>query len=174
MKIKNAFYILSVLGISAFVFCIFSYSMGYNIVATNYNLTVFVSKISPQGWGFFANSPRKDPYIHVYAIDKDGTPHDIMPVNSALVNIGGLHKRSRMVNFELNSIIRQADTAAWKPFDGTFTRDTSQYRNVSNNRLHFFKEGRYAIVTKKIRGYLLRDVPDKNNKKVLYVNCTEK
>lgn len=174
MKIKNAYYMLSIMVVSAAVFCIFSYSMGYNIVSTNYNLTVLVSKISPQGWGFFANSPRKDPYLRVYALAHDGTMRDIMPVNSDISNFGGLNKRSRMVNFELNSILKQTDTSAWKPFNGRYSTAAEDYIKVNNKHLHYFHEGRYAIVTTKIRGYLLRDVPDKKNKKVLYVNCTEK
>lgn len=153
-----------------FAFGIFCHSFGYNIVATNHDTSVFFNKISPQGWGFFADNPRSDLYFHLYSYE-GGALHDILPLNSDYKNIGGLQKNSRMINYECGQILLRIKPEDWHPF---MKNGTPSFIDVDNSGLQYLKTGKFAIVKRKIPAYLWRNLTIKNNQEVVYVNCIKK
>lgn len=170
---KSLYYKLTILVAGALVFCIFSYSFGYNIITNSYSMTVLSNKLSPQGWGFFADNPRKDIYHHIYKLN-GATFEDVMPVNAHYENLGGLRKTSRMVNFESSLIIKQVDSSKWQKYNGAILPSRAEFVEINNEELHFLKEGKFAIVKTNIPPYLWRNLNNQNNSEIVYVNCSKK
>lgn len=170
---KKIFYIISTTGIIFCVFYIFSYSIGYNLFSTNYYSTVLIRKISPQGWGFFAESPRNDAHISLYEILPDGEVIDIMPVNSHYRNLFGLSKKTRMISYESGLILKRCTSEKWTDFNGRFK--VTRPVKMNTNPMHYFKSGTYAIVKKTVSPYVWRNLPkNKIKREIIYVECHNK
>lgn len=171
---RKFYYVISSVAVTICFLYVFTYSFGYNVIATNYKATVFFSKIIPQGWGFFAKNPREDLYLNIYSLS-DKKILDVMPVASHYTNFGGLSKKTQMISFESSLILSQIDSTAWKPWNGQFSTLESDYVIICDTNLHYLVEGDYAFIRKGVTPYLWRNL--KNNKikkEIVYVRCIKK
>jgi antimicrobial peptide system SdpA family protein len=169
------YFLLSVIFLTfvVFVFFIFKNSLGYNIQSSSYQKIIFLSKISPQGWGFFTKTPR-DPNVHIFVVRDGKISKRILYQNFTSNNLLGFTRKNRMIAFEISQILMRSKNIQWQ----NYTKNISDLPivKVFDNDLYYLRDNDFLLVKEEIPPYLWRNKiqnPDKL-KKMLYVKCYTK
>ncbi len=130
---------------------LFFSSIEHNAGAPSFAVKSIVSKVSPQGWGFFTRNPR-EPIYTLYEIEGHNKPlRKVLQVNSHASNLFGFSRKSRRLGMEVSIMVALADSLNFRKYQGV---DNLQYPDtiitIDNSNLHYLKSGDYVLIKRKI------------------------
>lgn len=167
MKIK-IFYLATLLIFTFFLIRIFSYSIAYNLNVTSQKFSFIKHLLIPQGWGFFTRDIREDYMLNLYDINDN----KLLESNSSIKNYFGFSKKGRKISMEVAIINARIPDSLWLDINN-FNSDNHMFA-VSNEYLHYLKNGKYKLTRHKISPYLWRKLPNIEKKEQIYVETTDK
>lgn len=71
----------------------------------------FISKVFPQGWGFFTKDPQ-DFELSIYRI-KNNKLEPIKMSNQSLKNYFGFSRSARIIGYEMSTVVKELTTNNW-------------------------------------------------------------
>jgi len=137
--------VLILSAIVTLIFMLFSVYSDLNYFTPGYKNSKIVSKLLPEGWGFFTRDPR-EPIYKLYEISDEKLTRIDMS-NSAASTLLGLSRKNRRINIEF---LRIKGLVADSVFTEIPLSDWSKAKQIeiinhSGYAYHFLKSGKYIV-----------------------------
>lgn len=151
---------MTVFLVSFIILSLFSAYIGSNPLAPGYANAYQLTKIIPEGWGFFTRNPR-EPVYKFYECDGDSFAQMNLH-NNSFRSLAGLSKINRRYNLELqrlkplipDSVYVEAEDLSSISFNEK-NEDIFQIEDIRGMDYHFIEENKvYAISVELIKPWL--------------------
>lgn len=148
---KTKLYYLGVVGLFAFVlWTIFFNSLPYNVNTIASDNRFFMTKITPEGWGFFTRSPREE-MVDIYK--KEGESWSKIDIkNNSVSSFFGLSRRSRKIGMEISIMLSNiSHDSLWQHHKGIDEIEfPKNYISMTDELLYVVEAGEYALLKREI------------------------